>query len=122
MPQAHGGSYESRGRYSSHSCWLRTFPVVAQMRSIASSTSRSHSRIVSEPLDTPSMRLLGLKERKLPVLALGLIDCPMGPAADGSATSQSRTVLSLPPLASLAPSRLYVSDTTASVCPVRAAP
>lgn len=68
------------------------------------------------------MWLLGLKERKLPVLALGLIDWPIGPASEGSDTFHSRTVLSLPPLARVRPPGLYVSDTTASVWPVSGEP
>lgn len=80
--------------------------MVAQMWVMARSTSRFHSRTVSAPLETPSMRLLGLNDRKLPVLALGLIDWPMGEASEGTRTFQRRTVLSLPPLASVPPSLL----------------
>lgn len=89
---------------------------------MASSVSRSQSRTVSVPLDTPSMWLFGPKDRKLPVLAFGLIDWPMGEASEGRATFQSRTVLSLPPLARVRSSWLNVSETTASVWPVRGNP
>ncbi|CAM5398338.1 hypothetical protein SVIOM74S_08753 [Streptomyces violarus] len=75
--------------------------------------------MVSVPLDTPSMWLFGLNARKVPLLALGLIDWPIAPAFEGSETLQSRTVLSLPPLARVRPVRLKVSDTTASVWPLR---
>src|ERR1044072_4556341 len=97
----HGGSYDMRGRYSCHFSGVRTPRVIEQTRWMALSTSRSHSRTVSAPVDTPSMWLWGLNDRKLPTLALGLIDWPMASALDGTEMSQSRTALSLPPLASV---------------------